>query len=105
MSWSRSLAYQRPQRRGILHPEVLQGYENTGAANVTKTATDIDDAAYDDFNVTKNADGKYVIGNYPAGWAKSSDAGVAEVLKTSFTVSGTNYSQQFYEWLHSINAL
>ncbi|MCQ2138888.1 MAG: hypothetical protein MJZ09_00780 [Bacteroidales bacterium] len=83
----------------------MQGYDNTGAANVTKTATDIDDAAYADLNVTKNADGKYVIGNYPAGWAKSSDAEVAEVLKTSFTVSGTNYGQQFYEWLHSINAL
>lgn len=84
---------------------VLQGYDNFGAATVTKTATDVDDAVYADLNVTKNAEGKYVIGNYPAGWAKSSDAEVAEVLKTSFTVGSTNYGQQFYDWLHSINAL
>ena len=84
---------------------VLQGYDNIGAATITKTATDVDSAVYADLSVKKNAEGKYVIGNYPAGWAKSSDAEVAEVLKTSFTVSGTNYGQQFYDWLHSINAL
>ncbi len=85
---------------------ILNGYSCKAAGSqISKTATDFDEVPYADLNVSKNAEGKYVIGNYPAGYQAADAATVESVLKNDFVVSGTNYGQQFYNWLKEINAL